>query len=332
MREGVAGGNAYGKKLLQPGRPTRIRGCARAADTTRLSPLAGNPPVYSGSQHSTWLFKGPARYVADPTTVPEAYDVWVLGGYRRRRAAINADCRINIVKKTFSLILALVVGLAAIVAGLVWDHQRNAALVADSKSRETPYVPATEPDPLVVAVIGDSFTAGSREGGNEERGWASLVEKRLYTHEQPVIVHSHARGGIGYLNAVDGTTFRAKVDELTGSEDVVVIFGSINDRPAPGLAQAVADTIATAREKAPDSTVLVVGPAWTEGRGSSNARLVSEEVRSGAESGLYVDASEWFEGHDDLVGGDRVHPTNEGHAFLADQLAPLIARELGIAA
>lgn len=226
--------------------------------------------------------------------------------------------------------VALVVGVAVLVAGLVWDHQRNAALVSDAKSRATPFTPADEPDPLVVGVIGDSFTAGSREGGNDGNGWASLVEGRLYTHERPVLLRTHAKGGVGYQTTVDDTTFASLVDDLTGTEDAVVIFGSVNDRPSAGLSDAVADVVSKVNTKSPQASVLVVGPAWTELRGTSEAREATEAIRAGSGDTTFVDASDWFEGRDDLIGGDEVHPTNEGHRYLADQIAPLVAKELGI--
>jgi lysophospholipase L1-like esterase len=36
----------------------------------------------------------------------------------------------------------------------------------------------------------------------------------------------------------------------------------------------------------------------------------------------------WFVGMPDLIGADGVHPTDAGHAYLADKIAPLIRAQL----
>ena len=39
-------------------------------------------------------------------------------------------------------------------------------------------------------------------------------------------------------------------------------------------------------------------------------------------------AERWFVGRPDLIGADGVHPTDAGHAYMADKIAPLIAAQL----
>jgi phospholipase/lecithinase/hemolysin len=38
----------------------------------------------------------------------------------------------------------------------------------------------------------------------------------------------------------------------------------------------------------------------------------------------------WFVGRPDLIGADGVHPTDAGHAYMADKIAPLIRAQLPI--
>ena len=39
-------------------------------------------------------------------------------------------------------------------------------------------------------------------------------------------------------------------------------------------------------------------------------------------------AERWFVDRPDLIGRDGVHPTDAGHAYMADKIAPLIGAEL----
>jgi len=45
---------------------------------------------------------------------------------------------------------------------------------------------------------------------------------------------------------------------------------------------------------------------------------------------VFVDplAEGWFVGRPDLIGPDGVHPTDAGHAYLAEKIAPLISAQL----
>ena len=45
---------------------------------------------------------------------------------------------------------------------------------------------------------------------------------------------------------------------------------------------------------------------------------------------VFVDpiAEAWFIDRPDLIGPDGIHPTNAGHAYVADKIAPLIAQPL----
>jgi lysophospholipase L1-like esterase len=45
---------------------------------------------------------------------------------------------------------------------------------------------------------------------------------------------------------------------------------------------------------------------------------------------MFIDpiAERWFVGRPDLIAQDGVHPTDAGHAYMADKIAPLIASQL----
>ena len=54
------------------------------------------------------------------------------------------------------------------------------------------------------------------------------------------------------------------------------------------------------------------------------------DYQAGLAGATYVDpiAAGWFVGRPDLIGADGVHPTDAGHAYTADKIAPLIGAQL----
>jgi hypothetical protein len=80
------------------------------------------------------------------------------------------------------------------------------------------------------------------------------------------------------------------------------------------------------KETAPNATILVIGPAWTAWANddpSPAILLVRDTLKAQAEAtgAVFVDpvADQWFVNRPDLIGSDGVNPTDEGHAFSADQ-------------
>ena len=117
---------------------------------------------------------------------------------------------------------------------------------------------------------------------------------------------------------------------------LVVFFGSRNDQPVdprrfPDLA---AGTFQLARFAAPDARFLVIGPPWPTATPPPAVLKIRDSLRdqalaNGAE---FVDpiAEGWFVGRPDLIGRDGVHPTDAGHAYMAERIAPLIYRQLTV--
>ena len=56
----------------------------------------------------------------------------------------------------------------------------------------------------------------------------------------------------------------------------------------------------------------------------------SLRTQAGAMGATFVDpiAENWFVGRPDLVGHDGVHPTDAGHLYMAEKIAPLIYSQL----
>jgi lysophospholipase L1-like esterase len=99
----------------------------------------------------------------------------------------------------------------------------------------------------------------------------------------------------------------------------------------PGL---VGDTFQIARRTAPKAKFLVIGPPWPTADPPPEVFALRDSLRAQAKTvgAVFVDplAERWFVGHPDLIGPDGVHPTDAGHASMAEKIAPLIRSQLAI--
>jgi lysophospholipase L1-like esterase len=95
-----------------------------------------------------------------------------------------------------------------------------------------------------------------------------------------------------------------------------------------------ADTFNLARFAAPAAKVLVIGPPWPTASPPPAVLKIRDLLREQAAmvGAVFVDpiAQGWFVGRPDLIGQDGVHPTDTGHAYMAEKIAPLIYGELTI--
>lgn len=193
-------------------------------------------------------------------------------------------------------------------------------------------------DAAKIAVIGDSYTAGSSEGGNGVRAWPSIAWDLLAAEGVEVDADVAAEGGAGYgQRGVRGSVFQDLTARAVRRGDaLVVFFGSRNDQPVdprrlPGLA---ADTFLLVRYAAPAAKILVIGPPWPTASPPPAVLTIRDSLRdqAAAVGGVFVDpiAQGWFVGRPDLIGPDGVHPTDAGHAYMAARIAPLIYEQLTI--
>ena len=189
-----------------------------------------------------------------------------------------------------------------------------------------------------IAVIGDSYTAGSGEGGNGPRSWPELAWGRLARQGVEVDADVAAEGGAGYgQRGSRGSVFEdLTAQAVRRNDDLIVFFGSRNDQPVdpqqfPALA---AETFQLARFAAPAAKVLVIGPPWPTAGPPPAVLTIRDSLReqSAAVGAVFVDpiTEGWFVGRPDLIGQDGVHPNDAGHAYLADRIAPLIYDHLTI--
>lgn len=188
-----------------------------------------------------------------------------------------------------------------------------------------------------VAVVGDSTTGGTKDGGKGDTGWPRIAWQTLANKGVKVDAAVEAQGGAGYGHrgdqGADFETLAAKA--VTDDDNLVVFVGSTNDqgidpKSFPGY---VSRTFDQAHVFAPSAKLLVIGPAWATADPPEELLSVRDGLRdqAGKSGATFVDpiAERWFVDLPGLIAPDGLHPTDAGHAYMAEKIAPLIAKELG---
>jgi lysophospholipase L1-like esterase len=188
-----------------------------------------------------------------------------------------------------------------------------------------------------VAVVGGSYTAGTEWGGNGPDAWPALAAAQLRRQGINPIPYVAAEDGSGYTTAgnYQGRVFADQISEVVRQDDrLVIIFGSRteSDVLAEDFQPAVHQTLENVRAAARDAKVLVIGPVWTDANPPMEVLQTRDVIRGEAEStgAIFVDpiADGWFIDRPDLISSDGMHPTNSGHAYIAEKIAPLMAQQL----
>jgi len=187
-----------------------------------------------------------------------------------------------------------------------------------------------------VAVIGDSYTTGSDQGGNGPEGWTPRVWEELTDHGIAVTPTVAAEGGAGYCTRGNrGGVFEDLTVRAVKPDDaLVVFFGSRNDMQVDPtrLSIAMYGTLRLARQIARSAELLVIGPPWPTTTPPPEVLRIRDVLSYQADlaGATFVDpiAQRWFAGKPELIGKDGVHPTDAGHAYMAEKIAPLISSRL----
>jgi lysophospholipase L1-like esterase len=205
-------------------------------------------------------------------------------------------------------------------------EQDVSQLLTSMNAQINPYRPR-------LLVVGDSYSGGSAEGGYGRRNWVSAAAAQL-----GMVPVNLSVGGTGFVNGMQDrpdTSFAARLPEVLRREpDVVVVAGGINDASSDPAVfdRRAAAFLRSARKGLPRARFVVVAPVWPSSRGGVPAGAVHErdtlrslarEIRAG-----FVDplAGEWFRTPQTrgLIGKDRVHPTDAGHAFMTRRMVRAI--------
>jgi lysophospholipase L1-like esterase len=187
-----------------------------------------------------------------------------------------------------------------------------------------------------VAVIGDSYTTGGEEGGLGPNGWTAIAWRRLAEHRIPITAEVGAEGGAGYgTRGNRGSVFEDLTAGTVKPDDVLVVFfGSRNDQSVDPTQLSILayGTFQLARRIAPSAIFLVIAPPWPTADPPAAVVRIRDalQYQAGVAGATFVDpiAEHWFVGLPGLIGADGVHPTDAGHEYMADKIAPLIAAQL----
>jgi lysophospholipase L1-like esterase len=218
------------------------------------------------------------------------------------------------------------IGLRTAVAVLLAVTAAAGVLLAACNSRAAP---AADPSSRVdVAFIGDSYTQGGPRQGIGERRWSALLTARLEQEGNPIRARVQAIPGSGYVNGATARSFAQMVPiVVTPSTGLVVLFGSRNDAGLRRVDQAATETFNAIRAIAPEAEILVVGPPWVDASPTVPIKVARDYVATAARQAevRFVDpiAEGWFAGPEPgLIDVDGVHPTDAGHAYIADRIFP----------
>ncbi len=222
--------------------------------------------------------------------------------------------------------LATVV-VAAVAAGVVIPHPTTPEPV-ETVARGTPIDH--------VAVVGDSYTTGTEEGGRGPNAWTNRTWLTLARQGVQVAPEVASEGKAGYVVRGDhGSVFEDLTNRAVHPDDaLVVFFGSRNDQGAdPMQMTAMAhDTLDLARRIAPSAKLLVIGPPWTDSDPPLDVLyirdILSGQARDAGATFIDPISEGWFVGRPELIGPDGVHPNDAGHAYMAEKIAPLIHAQL----
>jgi lysophospholipase L1-like esterase len=187
-----------------------------------------------------------------------------------------------------------------------------------------------------VAVVGDSYTTGTDEGGLGPKSWTARAWQMLAARGVRIAADVAAEGRAGYGVPGDhGSVFEDLTAEAVKPDDVLVVFfGSRNDQGVDPelLAERESDTFDLARRVAPSARFLVIGPPWPTADVPDSMLQIRDVLNAAARAAgaAFVDpiGDRWFVERPDLIGADGVHPNDAGHEYLADKIAPLIGTQL----
>jgi len=227
-------------------------------------------------------------------------------------------------------LVALVLALMAVLTGCSADKAAQAE--SDGRPRS----------PSVVAILGDSYTAGIGST-TKDQTYAAFTAQKLGWQ---VVVAGQAGTGLLAPGHDDNTFERLYEKQLAWrpAPDMVVISGGHNDWPYPPSLEQTAATrlMSKMRQRWPSTHLLMLGPMWGSGEPRTEALAIRDALKAAAkqESVPFIDplAEKWITGSRDSGTGnapqyilqDDTHPNPAGHRYFADRLATDL-RKLGLA-
>ncbi|KAB2342333.1 SGNH/GDSL hydrolase family protein [Actinomadura rudentiformis] len=202
----------------------------------------------------------------------------------------------------------------------------------------------------VVMILGDSYTVGER-GSQPETTYAPAAARLLGWQ-----VVAAGKAGTGFVATgtrrrsttqggarTAGQTFMGLFESQLGwrpAPDLLIVSGGHNDRkyPAVQTGQAARELLTRAKQRWPGTPIVLIGPIWGNDTPLPTTLAIRDVLRGVAQELKipFIDpiAERWITGNRATGTGnapgyirpDGVHPTIEGHRYLATRLVADIKR------
>ena len=187
------------------------------------------------------------------------------------------------------------------------------------------------PRGLRCVVAGDSYVSAN---GAQNDAFSVRMARRLGFSDS-VMLGVPSSGYVALGNSVNYGHVTRLADVVQYAPDLVVVYGTINDNNLAGVGVAAAAYFAALRSALPSTVIVVVGPV--DHNGASTASLIStvrDPVRVAALAAgfSFVDPLTILTGtgnagapngtgnRDRYLSSDGVHPTTEGHEYIAQRI------------
>lgn len=175
-------------------------------------------------------------------------------------------------------------------------------------------------------LFGDSYSEGAGADDPEAEGYARQLAELLGWS-----IEVHSLSGVGYVNpGVDGSGPLSRLidslDLAAAAPDVVIVQGGHNDQgQGPNVMRdAVDEALGGIRAVLPDTPIIVVGLLYPSASPPAELVDVPREAIAATATGrpgvVYIDAATWTY----PTVSDGIHPTTDGHRYIAEQLATAI--------
>lgn len=233
-------------------------------------------------------------------------------------------------------------------------NMRFGGIVADTANGGVVSAPSTAAPSEHVVVLGDSFTEGT---GADRFGLTGYTDHLGIMLDWPDLAPS-GLGGTGYVADNGGADVpfgdRLTADVIDAAPDTVVFAGGINDQAVYSAAtfQAAVDGVLSATATAlPAARLIVLGPWWPTGSPVAEVVQIRDDLASAADTygatfvdtiggpvpysgstGDYTDTGYITSANAaTYISGDGTHPNQDGHDYLALQVATALDTPAGIA-
>ena len=192
------------------------------------------------------------------------------------------------------------------------------------------WAPMRVPVGSTAVFLGDSFTSGWNGAGLGRHGWPAIVAASRGWRAIDLAVP-----GTGFLNP--GWTNQPVASRVAATirlkPDIVFVASGHNDSrwSASATADAADSVIRRLRRALPDAVFVVVAPIWQNSTPPLRCLILRDRLRARAAAigAIFIDplAGRWFAGsRRQLIGPDRLHPTDAGHRFMAGRVLAALAR------